>query len=154
MRRRCSGPEKKRRRAAKARWPQPARQAPYCNATQNAGGLNPAHQNQNEQDDDDKAEPAAAVIAGAVERTAADAAEPAQQGDDQNDENDCADAHLGSPPTMERQPRWNPQVPSLEDIIPPARSGRTASYRVGVAGTATANGSNGSNGHEINCTPI
>ena len=33
-------------------------------------------------------ETAAAVIAGAVERTAADAAETAEQGDDENDKND------------------------------------------------------------------
>ena len=38
-----------------------------------------------------EAQPAAAVIAGAVERTAADAAEAAEQGDDENDQDDGSD---------------------------------------------------------------
>jgi hypothetical protein len=44
--------------------------------------------------DDNKAQPAATIISSPVERASADAAEPAQQGDDQNDEYDCANAHL------------------------------------------------------------
>src|SRR6187431_924283 len=60
--------------------------------------LNPSHQDKNEQDDDDKAEPAAAVVTGAVERSAADAAEAAQQGDHQDDQNDSADTHRMFPP--------------------------------------------------------
>ena len=45
-------------------------------------------QQQDQQDNDDQAKTAAAVIAGAVERPAADAAKAAEQGDNENDKND------------------------------------------------------------------
>ena len=48
-------------------------------------------QQQDQQDHDHKPKTAAAVISGAIERSAADAAETAQQGDDENDQNDGAD---------------------------------------------------------------
>src|SRR4051812_44743001 len=50
-------------------------------------------QNKDQDDHDDDAKSAAAVIAGAVERPAADAAEPAQQRDDEDDEDNRADRH-------------------------------------------------------------
>jgi hypothetical protein len=48
-------------------------------------------QQQDQQDHDYEAEAATAVIAGAVERSAADAAETAEQGDYENDKDDCSD---------------------------------------------------------------
>jgi hypothetical protein len=48
-----------------------------------------AEQNQNEHDNDHEAEAAAAIVAGAVERTAAQSAEPPEKRDDENDEDDC-----------------------------------------------------------------
>ena len=48
-----------------------------------------------------KAEAAAAVISGAVERTATDAAEAAEQGDNENNKNDCTDGHVASPPARQ-----------------------------------------------------
>src|SRR5438270_12864783 len=58
-----------------------------------ASSLKPPEQQQDQQDHDHQAQPAAAIVSGAVERTAADAAESAEQGDDENDQNDCADRH-------------------------------------------------------------
>ena len=55
--------------------------------------LDPSQQQQYQQDDDDEPEAAAAVIAGAVERPAADAAEAAEQRDNQDDQNDRTDRH-------------------------------------------------------------
>src|SRR3954454_3848911 len=45
-------------------------------------GLDASHQHKDQQNNDDDAESAAPVVAGAVERPAADAAEAAQQRDD------------------------------------------------------------------------
>jgi len=56
--------------------------------------LQPAHQNKNEQHNNYESEPTTTVVAGAVEGTPADTTEATEKGDDQDDENDCADAHL------------------------------------------------------------
>jgi hypothetical protein len=55
--------------------------------------LDSAEQNQDQENDDDKAQSAAAIIPGAVERTAAKAAEAAKQNDNQDDYKNCADRH-------------------------------------------------------------
>ena len=61
--------------------------------------LYPAHQQQNEQDDDDETKPTTPGVAGPVEWAAADTTTATEKCDDQNDENNCADAHL-NPPNM------------------------------------------------------
>ena len=50
-----------------------------------------AEQQQYQEDDDHEAKTTAAVVAGAVERTAADAGKAAQQCDNENDKNDCSE---------------------------------------------------------------
>src|SRR6476619_1443454 len=69
---------------------------------------NLAEQNQDQQDDDHETESAAAVIAGAVERTAADSTEDAEQRNDQDDQDDGSKGHgqftsLGRPAREVRQ---------------------------------------------------
>jgi hypothetical protein len=56
--------------------------------------LDPAHQQENEQNDDDEAQSAAAIVTGPIERTSTNPTEPAKQRNDQNNEYDRADAHL------------------------------------------------------------
>ena len=71
------------------------------------GFLDAAHQDEDEQDDDDQTEPAAAVVARAVERPAADPANPPEQGDDENQSAMIrADTHV-SILQCHRQPGWN-----------------------------------------------
>jgi hypothetical protein len=52
-----------------------------------AGWLQFSEQKQDQQDYDYEPKPAAAIIAGAIERTAANAAKASEQGDDQYDQN-------------------------------------------------------------------
>jgi hypothetical protein len=59
--------------------------------------LNPAHQKKNDQDDNDKAQPAPTVVTCSVKPATADAAEPTQEGDDQDNQYDRANAHLSLP---------------------------------------------------------
>jgi hypothetical protein len=54
---------------------------------------NPAEQKQNQKDDDHEAQAATAVVAGAVEWTAAKSAETSKQDDDQDDEQNGSDRH-------------------------------------------------------------
>jgi hypothetical protein len=63
---------------------------------------NPAEQNQDQKDDNHEAQSAAAVVAGAVEWTAAKPAETSKQDDDQNDEQNGADRHE----IVSECPRW------------------------------------------------
>jgi hypothetical protein len=49
------------------------------------GNSKPAEQHQNKNDDQYEAKPAAAIVAGPVERPASDAAEASEQCDDQDD---------------------------------------------------------------------
>src|ERR1700730_12113145 len=70
-----------------------------------------AEQDQDQNDDDHEAEPAAPIVAGPVEVTTPDPAEAAQQDDDQDDEQDRADGHEQSPSFSPRiggrgQRRW------------------------------------------------
>jgi hypothetical protein len=55
--------------------------------------LNPAKQNQDQENDNDKAETAATVIPGAVEWSAAKSAETSKQDEDENDYQDSAERH-------------------------------------------------------------
>src|SRR6476661_2895858 len=56
--------------------------------------LEPAHQEQYQQDHDNQAKAAAAIVSRAIERTATDAAEAAEQGEHEYDQNDSPDRHL------------------------------------------------------------
>ena len=58
-----------------------------------------AEQDQDQNDDDHEAEPAAPVVAGPIEGTTPDPAEAAQQDDDQDDKQDRADGYERSPPS-------------------------------------------------------
>src|SRR5580704_12679469 len=55
---------------------------------------NPAEQDQNQKDDNHDAQPAATVVAGAVEWPAAEPAESPQQDDDQDDEQNSSNRHV------------------------------------------------------------
>src|SRR6202048_1685921 len=54
-------------------------------------GLKLPEQEQDQQDHDDQTKAAAAIITGAIKRSAADAAEAAEQGDNENNENDLSE---------------------------------------------------------------
>jgi hypothetical protein len=66
--------------------------------------LDPAQEDQHEQDHDDQSEPAAAVVAGAIERSSAHTGEPADKQDDKNNQDDRCNAH-GQPPSMPERKR-------------------------------------------------
>ena len=59
--------------------------------------LDSAHQQEHEQHDDDETKPATTIVTGPIEGTAANTTEATEQRDDQDDENNCADAHLNLP---------------------------------------------------------
>ena len=80
--------------------------------------LQPAHQNKNEQHNNNEPEPAATVVAGPVEGAAANTTEATEKGDDQDDENDCADAHLKS--LLEHNARYGTKF--LSDLSVPEAS--------------------------------
>ena len=83
----------------------------YRKNERDSASLNPApfgyenskssEQQQNQQDNDDEAKSAAAIIAGAVERSAADAAEAPEQRDNENDQDDSSDRHVAFPPARQ-----------------------------------------------------
>jgi hypothetical protein len=54
---------------------------------------NPAEQNQDQKHDDNEAQAATAVVAGAIERTATKPAEASEQDDDQDDEQNGSNRH-------------------------------------------------------------
>ena len=58
---------------------------------ENNAGLNPSEQEQDQQDDDDESEATAAIISGAIERSAPDATEAAEQRDNENDKDNQSD---------------------------------------------------------------
>ena len=58
---------------------------------------NSAHEHQDQQNYDDEAQAAAAVIAGTVEWRAAEAADATEKDQNQNDENDCPNRHEFAP---------------------------------------------------------
>src|ERR1700722_4318403 len=85
-----------RSRVGKAKGPpEPAPSRPHRSPSQES---KPSEQKQDQQDNHNKAEAAAAIIPGAVERSAADAAEAAEQSDNENDQDDSSDRHVTSPP--------------------------------------------------------
>src|SRR5258707_2136784 len=72
---------------------------PECRKRRTVRGLDSSKEYQDQQDDDDKCQPAAAIISGAIERAAPDAAKAAQQSDNENDQDNSSDRHVASPPS-------------------------------------------------------
>ena len=60
---------------------------------QNVRLSNPAHQNQDQKDDNHKAQSATAVVAGPIEGTASNPAKTTKQDDDQDNEQDRSEGH-------------------------------------------------------------
>jgi hypothetical protein len=65
----------------------------FPSETLGCSSLESAHQNQDQENDNNKTQAAATVIARAIERSAADATEAAKKDEHEDDENDCSDRH-------------------------------------------------------------
>jgi ferritin-like metal-binding protein YciE len=79
------------------RSPQSGVRLPGREPREPAERLEPAEQDQDQHDNQHEADAATAVIAGAVERTATNAAKAAEQDDNQDDEQNCSERHGVSP---------------------------------------------------------
>src|SRR3569833_634276 len=89
--------------------------------------IEPPEQQEDQQDHDDEAETATTIIAGAVERTAADARKAAEQRDHENDQDDGSDRHKTPSSARQRGRQFalpSPRKPAGTSKVPSAFFGK------------------------------
>jgi putative Mg2+ transporter-C (MgtC) family protein len=114
------------------RWPKPmvscsyngSPEARFEHPNSTGAALNPAQQDQDQENNDHHAKATAAVVTGSVERAPAEATEATKKNDDQYDENDGSDRHdISSLNNFCRMPVWPTLIDRMYCFNGPAKCG-------------------------------